>query len=64
MIEAFKTLSSYIDKIVQLFDTVFSHIRDSVSELNVWISYFPPVLVTAAGIIILVIVIYKILGRS
>lgn len=64
MIEFFHTLSSYWDKLVSLFDTIFTYVKDSVTEVNVWLTYFPSAIITASGIILVVLVIYKILGRS
>lgn len=64
MIEFFKTLSSYWDKLVTLFDTIFSNAKEAVSEVQYWIGMLPPALVASFGIIIVVIIIYLILGRG
>ena len=64
MIEFFSTLSSYIDKITTFFDTLFSNVKMSISEIQVWIGFLPTSLIASAAIIIVIIVIYKVLGRG
>lgn len=64
MIEFFSTLSSYIDKITTFFDTLFTNIKMSITEIQVWIGFLPTSLVASAAIIIVIIVIYKVLGRG
>lgn len=64
MIEFFSTLSSYIDKIVTFFDTLFTNVKQSITEIKVWIGYLPTPLIASAAIIIVLIVIYKVLGRG
>lgn len=64
MIEFFSTLSSYIDKITTFFDTLFTNVKMSISEIQIWIGYLPTSLVASAAIIIVIIVIYKVLGRG
>lgn len=63
MIEFFETIGSYINKIVTAFDTVFSNIKQSISELRYWIDFLPVSLIAAALIIIVLLVIFRILGR-
>lgn len=64
MIEFFSTLSSYIDKITTFFDTLFTNVKMSISEIQVWIGFLPTSLIASAAIIIVIIVIYKVLGRG
>lgn len=64
MIEFFSTLSSYIDKIVTFFDTLFTNVKQSIAEIKIWIGYLPTPLIASAAIIIVLIVIYKVLGRG
>ena len=63
MLEFFDTISSFINKIVTAFETVFTNIKQSISELKYWIDFLPLSLVTAALIIIVLLVIFRILGR-
>lgn len=64
MIEFFNTLSSYIDKITTFFTTLFENVKQSITEIQTWIEYLPASLVASAAIIIVLIVIYKVLGRG
>lgn len=63
MIEFFDTIGSYINKITTAFDTVFTNIKQSISELKYWIDFLPSTLITAALIIVVLLVIFRILGR-
>lgn len=63
MIELFETLGSYINKITTAFDTIFTNIKQAVTELKYWVGFLPTTLIAIALIIIVVLVIYKILGR-
>ena len=63
MIEFFKTLSSYWDKLVSAFDIVFTNIKSGITEIKYWIDFLPATLLAAALIIIVILVIYKVLGR-
>lgn len=63
MIEFFETLGSYINKITTAFDTVFENVKQSITELKYWINFLPTTLITAALIIIVLLVIFRILGR-
>ena len=64
MIEFFNTLSSYVDKITTFFSTLFENVKQSITEIKTWISYLPASIIAAAAIVIVLIVIYKVLGRS
>ena len=64
MIEFFSTLSSYIDKITTFFDKLLENVKMSITEIQVWIGFLPTSLVASAAIIIVIIVIYKVLGRG
>lgn len=63
MIEFFETIGSYINKITTAFDTVFNNIKEAIVEVKYWIGFLPGTLLAAALIIIVILVIYKILGR-
>lgn len=63
MIEFFTTLSSYIDKFMQYMDTLFDSLQQGISELKTWISFLPTELIAGAGIIVVLLVVFRILGR-
>ena len=63
MIEFFETIGSYINKITTAFDTVFNNIKQAIVEVKYWIEFLPGTLIAAALIILVILVIYKILGR-
>ena len=64
MIEFFNTLSSYWDKIVKLGEIAFNSIKSSFNEIITWLSLFPIEIISAGISILLIVIIYKILGRS
>lgn len=64
MIEFFNTLSSYWDKIVKLGEMAFQAMKSSFNEIITWLSLFPLEIISAGISIILIVIIYKILGRS
>lgn len=63
MFEFFDTISSYINKIVTYVDTLFENIKQSITELRTWIDFLPASLVAAALIIVVMLVVFRILGR-
>lgn len=63
MIEFFDTISSYIDKFLSYMDTLFESIQQGITELQTWISFLPVELLAGAGIIIVLLVVFRILGR-
>lgn len=63
MIEFFETLSSFWDKVTTFCSTLVDTVTDAVAELQVWISYLPVGLISAASIIVVLLVIFRILGR-
>lgn len=63
MYELFDTISSYINKFVTYVDTLFDNIQQSIAELKVWIDFLPASLVAAALIIVVMLVVFRILGR-
>lgn len=63
MIEFFTTISSYIDKFMQYMDTLFDSLQQGISELKTWISFLPAELLAGAGIIVVLLVVFRILGR-
>ena len=64
MIEFFNTLSSYWDKIVKLGEMAFQAMKSSFNEIITWLSLFPLEIISAGISILLIVIIYKILGRS
>ena len=64
MIEFFNTLSNYWDKIVKLGEIAFQSIKSSFNEIITWLSLFPLEIISAGISILLIVIIYKILGRS
>lgn len=64
MIEFFNTLSSYWDKVVKLGEMAFQAMKSSFNEIITWLSLFPIEIISAGISILLIVIIYKILGRS
>lgn len=64
MIEFFNTLSSYWDKLVKLGDIAFNSIKSSFKEIITWLSLFPLEIISAGISILLIVIVYKLLGRS
>ena len=63
MIEFFETIGSYINKITTFFDTLFQAVKDSIAEMQSWIGYLPAGLIASAVIIVVLLVIFRVLGR-
>ena len=63
MFELFDTIGSYIDKIVTFFDTLFTNVQQSIAEIKQWVNFLPVPLISAALIIIVLLVIFRVLGR-
>ena len=64
MIEFFNTLSSYWDKVVKLGEIAFNSIKSSFNEIITWLSLFPLEIISAGISILLIVIVYKLLGRS
>lgn len=64
MIEFFETLSSFWDKVVKFGEITFNAVKSSFTEIQTWLSLFPLEILSAGISILLIIIIYKILGRS
>jgi hypothetical protein len=64
MIEFFNTLSSFWDKVVKLGEIAFNSMKSSFNEIITWLSLFPLEIISAGISIILIVIVYKILGRS
>jgi hypothetical protein len=64
MIEFFNTLSSFWDKVVKLGEMAFQSMKSSFNEIITWLSLFPLEIISAGISILLIVIIYKILGRS
>lgn len=63
MIEFFNTIGSYINKFVEFFETLFTNIQQAIIEVQTWVSYLPAELVASAAIIIVLLVVFRVLGR-
>lgn len=63
MIELFETISSYLAKFYYYFETLFENVKDSITELGQWFQFMPASLVAAATIILVLLVIFRVLGR-
>lgn len=63
MIEFFETISSFFDKFLSYFETLFNNIQGAIAELKVWINFLPVELLAGAAIIIVLLVVFRILGR-
>lgn len=63
MMEIFDTIGSYINKITTFFHTLFEAIKDSIAEMQAWIEYLPAGLIASAVIIVVLLVIFRVLGR-
>lgn len=63
MIELFDTISSYIEKFLTYMDTLFDSLQQGITELKTWISFLPVELLAGAGIIVVLLVVFRILGR-
>lgn len=63
MKELFETISSYINKIVTYVDTMFDSVQQGIEEINTWVSYLPAGLIASAAIIIVLLVVFRVLGR-
>lgn len=63
MKELINTISSFIDKFTTYVDTLFSSVEQSITEMKTWVEYLPVGLIGAAGIILVLLVVFRILGR-
>lgn len=63
MMELINTISSFIDKFVTYAETLFDSVQQSITEMKTWLDYLPVGLIGAAGIILVLLVVFRILGR-
>lgn len=63
MMEFFESISSFFNKIVTYTQTLFTNIKESIAEMQTWIEYLPTGLIVSAAIIIVMLVIFRVLGR-
>lgn len=63
MIEFFDTISSFIDKFGAYTKQLFTTVQQSVERFSEYIQWLPTPLLTVAGIILILLVIFRILGR-
>lgn len=63
MIEFVNTLSSYIDKIGTYTRQLFNTLQQAVERFQEYIQWLPAPLLAVAGIILVLLVIFRILGR-
>lgn len=63
MIEFFDTISGYIDKITTFFQTFWENLTSGIDQFKTYLSWLPGELVAAGLIIIVLLVIFRVLGR-
>ena len=63
MTQFFNTISSLIDKIQTFFEAFYDNLKQAITELQYWISLLPPALIVSAAIIVVLLVIFRVLGR-
>ena len=63
MMEFFESISSFFNKIVTYTQTLFTNIKESIAEMQTWIEYLPTGLIVSAAIILVMLVIFRVLGR-
>lgn len=63
MTSFFNTISSYIEKIQAFFETLYDNIKMAIAELQYWVSLLPPALIVSAVVIVVLLVVFRILGR-
>ena len=63
MTQFFNTISSLIDKIQTFFEVLYDNLKQAITELQYWISLLPPALIVSAAIIVVLLVIFRVLGR-
>lgn len=63
MIELFDTISSYIDKMITYFQTFWENITSGIANFKMYLSWLPAELLAAGLIIIVLLVIFRVLGR-
>lgn len=63
MKELFETIGSYLDQFVTWMETLFQTVKDSITEMQYWIDLLPAGLIASAAIILVLLVIFRILGR-
>lgn len=63
MKELFNTISEYLNQFVTWMETLFQTVKDSITEMQYWIDLLPAGLIASAAIILVLLVIFRILGR-
>lgn len=63
MKELVNTISSFIDKFTTYAETLFTSVEQAITEMKTWLDYLPVGLIGAAGIILVLLVVFRILGR-
>lgn len=63
MMEFFDTISSWIDQFITYGKTLFTTVTESVSTIQSYFDLLPVGLLGAAGIIIVLLIVFRILGR-
>lgn len=63
MIQFFDTISTYIEQFFSFLDTVTENLTQAVTTVKQWFSYLPAELLAVALIAIVLIVVFRILGR-
>lgn len=63
MKELLGTISEYLNQFVTWMETLFQTVKDSIAEMQYWIDLLPAGLIASAAIILVLLVIFRILGR-
>lgn len=63
MIEFFDSISSLINKITTFFQTFWENLTTGIEQFKNYLSWLPGELVAAGLIIIVLLVVFRVLGR-
>lgn len=63
MMEFFNSISSFFDSFVTYTKQLFETVTDAVTRFTEYVQWLPTSLITVAGIIIVLLVVFRILGR-
>lgn len=63
MREAIETITSFLDKFSTYTKQLFTTLQQSVEKFQEYIEWLPAPLLAVAGIILVLLVIFRILGR-
>lgn len=63
MMEFFDSISSFFESFITYTKQLFETVTDAVTRFTEYISWLPAPLLAVAGIILVLLVIFRILGR-